>query len=48
MLYPAVEYNDIKQLMQATVDTYKDRIAFTLKHASEGKVTYESPVFDTS
>ncbi|MDD2301011.1 MAG: AMP-binding protein [Eubacteriales bacterium] len=45
MLYPAVEYNDIKQLMQATVDTYKDRIAFTLKHASEGKVTYESVTY---
>ncbi len=46
MLYPAVEYGDLRQLMQATVRTYGERNAFILKHAAKGKVEYESVTYE--
>ncbi len=41
MLYPAVEYSDIKALMAAAIQTNQAHDAFILKHASKGNVEYE-------
>lgn len=46
MLYPAVEYGDLRQLMQATVRTHGERNAFILKHAAKGKAEYESITYE--
>ena len=41
MLYSAVEYSDLRQLMQATVQAFAERDAFILKHATKEQVDYE-------
>lgn len=46
MLYPAVEYGDMRQLMQATVRAYSERDAFILKHATKERVDYEHITYE--
>ncbi len=41
MLYPAVEYKDLRSLMGEVFRTHSERNAFILKHAEKGNVAYE-------
>jgi long-chain acyl-CoA synthetase len=42
MLYPAVEYSTLKELMEETVRQYSENNAFILKRTIDGKMSYEN------
>lgn len=46
MLFSAIEYKNLKDLMRETIKSYSDNTAFILKHGSGGNITYEYIKYD--
>ncbi|NCB41675.1 MAG: long-chain fatty acid--CoA ligase [Clostridia bacterium] len=46
MLFPAIEYNNLKELIQETIKSHSENTAFILKHTNGGQVDYEYINYD--
>lgn len=46
MLFPAIEYNHLKDLMRETIKNYSGNTAFVLKHGSGKNINYENITYD--
>jgi long-chain acyl-CoA synthetase len=46
MLFPAIEYNNLKDLMRETIKSYSENTAFILKQGSGGNIAYEYIKYD--